>query len=132
MRYCIYCFDGDGRSELSAHLLEGRTKEVLVRHRDPFRPILAGDYIFNKKYDHTLRLKFFVGTRTPFRSRDEIIKFIEENGGVVATEIGPDVDYFVPGADRDSDAAVKRARQLGIRIMTSREVFHWFGKPKSE
>ena len=114
--------------ELNRH----RQGEILVRRTDPFHPVVKGDFITNEKFDHNVRLKFYLGTKPAQRSRSELRKFIEENGGIVTGVWDSTINYFVPGTDEESDRKLKEARQWGLRIMTTGEVFHWFGKPKSE
>jgi hypothetical protein len=129
-RYCIFCFQKANPTDavMNAETLVERKKEVVVARPDPFRPLMAGDHIWNRDYDQRSKLRFFIGSRPPFRSTDEITKFITENGGEVVKELDSAVDYFVPGTDKESDDLAKKARQWGVPIMTVREVFLWFGK----
>ncbi len=145
MRFCPFCFLGDSNNEIQP--LDESVKIKLNIAENPFEPIQVGDRLSNPFFSPNRPLIFVLGSEMVRRSRQEMKTFIEENGGSVADPIvllatpeeiqvgiaGEDilayeVNYLMPGRGSDAERLLKRARELGIRVMREEEVFEFFGE----
>ena len=145
MRFCPFCFLGDSNNEIQP--LDESVKIKLNIAENPFEPIRIGDRLSNPFFSPNRPLIFVLGSEMVRRSRQEMKTFIEENGGSVADPIvllatpeeiqvgiaGEDilayeVNYLMPGRGSDAERLLKRARELGIRVMREEEVFEFFGE----
>lgn len=145
MRYCPFCFRGDNDDEVQR--LDTTVKAVLNKAQDRFLPILVGDRLSNPYFSPTLELIFVLGSQPVRRTRQHMKAFIEYNGGkvveaealltrpevsaaeITVREVMPyEVNYVVPGKGPDADALLKRARELGIRLMREDDLYEFFGE----
>jgi hypothetical protein len=146
MRYCPYCFLGDNDNE--AQLLDQSAKTLLNEAENAFVPIVPGDRLSNPYFSAVRPLVFVMGSQPVKRNRQELKAFIEENGGRVldpvtlltrpedteataALEVpASEINYLIPGIGPDSDGLLRRARELGIRVLREQEIFEFFGEPR--
>ena len=136
MKYCPYCFTGDNNDEIQP-LIEA-TGELMVVGRDRLHPIKAwrkgakgwieGDFVANPYFSAEEKLTFTFAGDTIRRSLREIRYFIEENGGVLQTELTLDTNFLVVGTGPKADMMVKKARELGVKILREDELYDFFGK----
>jgi len=145
MRYCPYCFLGDNNNEVQQ--LDQSVKSLLNKAENAFRPISVGDRLSNPYFSSNRPLIFVLGSEPVRRNRQELKAFIEENGGRVLdpsvllrrpddlsspalVDVLPsEVNYLIPGGGPDANKLLKRARELGIRVMREEEIFEFFGEP---
>jgi hypothetical protein len=144
-KFCPFCFLGDNNNEVQP--LDESIKVKLNKAQNPFQPIQAGDRLSNPLFSPNRPLIFVLGSEMVKQSRQEMSTFIEENGGRVvdpivlltsAEEIEAgmavhdvlpyEVNFLMPGTGSDAENLLKRARELGIRVMREDEVFEFFGE----
>jgi len=147
MKYCPFCFLGDSNNEVQQ--LDQSVKAVLSQAQNPFLPIVPGDRLSNPYFSPNRPLIFVLGSQPVRRNRQEMKAFIMDNGGRVVDpetllirpeetlvkdvvlEVSPsEINYLIPGTGPDADRLLKRARELGIRVMREEELFEFFGEPK--
>ena len=136
MDYCPYCFTGDNNDEIQP-LIEA-TGELIVPGRDRLHPIKAwrtgtmgrveGDFVANPYFSAEQKLTFVFAGDTIRRSLREIKYFIEENDGVLQDELTLDTNFLVAGTGPEADRMVKKARELGVKILREDELYGFFGK----
>ena len=145
MKHCAFCFLGDNNNELQP--LDESIKTRLNKAVNPFSPMRVGDRLSNPLFSPNRPLIFVLGSQMVKRSRQEMKTFIEENGGRVvdpvlllttaeeieaaaaAEDVLPyEVNFLMPGRGPDAEPLLKRARELGIRVMREDEVFEFFGE----
>jgi hypothetical protein len=146
MSHCPYCFLGDSHNEVQQ--LDKSVKTVLNKAENAFLPVSVGDRLSNPYFSSNRPLIFVLGSETVRRNRQELKAFIEENGGTVlepqlllrrpddlsAVPVyfdvqSSEVNYLIPGTGPDANNLLKRARELGIRVMREEEIFEFFGEP---
>ena len=106
--------------------------------RDRLNPIKAwrtgtmgrveGDYVANPYFSAEEKLTFVFGGDTIRRSLREIKYFIEENDGVLQDELTLETNFLVAGTGPEADRMVKKARELGVKILREDELYGFFGK----
>ncbi len=136
MKYCPYCFTGDNNDEIQP-LVEA-TGELITPGRDRLHPIRAwrmgptgpieGDYVANPYFTAEEKLTFVFAGDTIRRSLREIKFFVEENGGVLQDELTLETNFLVAGTGPEADRMVKKARELGVKILREDELYDFFGK----
>ena len=67
------------------------------------------------------RSTFFIAGKTRNRSPELLAKYIQDNGGLVATDIEAKVDYIVVGESPD-DTFVEKIKKLGLKIVREEEL----------
>ena len=72
----------------------------------------------------TLKDMVFVitGSLEHFNNRDEMIEYIEENGGKVIGSISSKVTYLINNDVTSNSTKNKKAKELGIRIISEEEL----------
>ncbi len=109
------------KGEIEVTRVEERiaTARVLkeVDHNDP---LLANDYISNPIYSPDKVKGFAVRGDFTHYSKDELKRFILENGGRYDEELSVNTDYLVAGGH--SDAALEEAIRLGISILSEEQL----------
>ena len=109
------------KGEIEVTRVEERiaTARVLkeVDHNDP---LLANDYISNPIYSPDKVKGFAVRGDFMHYSKDELKRFILENGGRYDEELSVNTDYLVAGGH--SDAALEEAIRLGISILSEEQL----------
>ncbi|WP_073508096.1 NAD-dependent DNA ligase LigA [Streptobacillus notomytis] len=73
--------------------------------------ILSNEFITNKKFLATGKFENY--------SREEIKEIIEKNGGIYLSGVSKNLDYLIIG--EKSGSKLKKAEQLGIKIITEEE-----------
>jgi hypothetical protein len=145
MKYCVYCYLGDDDNEVQP--LDQSVKKLLNVAPDRFEPIMPGDRLSNPLFMPNFPLIFVIGSKPVERSRQEMKAVIEANGGrvvppenllkrpeVAAGEVtvreimAYEINYLIPGDGPDSEPLLKRARELGVRVMREDELFEFFGE----
>lgn len=142
MRHCPFCFLGENNDEVQA--LEATRKELISRAEDPFKPIAVGDSLSNPYFSPTSPLIFAIAGEPVSRNRQELVAFIEEHGGrvvssdvlvrppglvaVTGAALPIEINYLVVGTGEEAERLLKRARDLGIRVMRDEELYEFFGR----
>ena len=67
------------------------------------------------------RSTFFIAGKTRNRSPELLAKYIQDNGGLVSSDIEAKVDYVVVGESPD-DAFVEKIKKLGLKIVREDEL----------
>lgn len=98
-----------------------RVEEMLSTARvlnetDHNDPLLPNDYIANPVYDPNKVKGFAIRGDFSRYSKDELRRFIIENGGRYDDELSVNTDYLVAG--ERSDEALQQAVKLGISILS--------------
>jgi len=127
LRYCVYCFLGDNDDEVTP--LE-KPRVVLSVAADRMNPIVVGDFISNPYFTPGQELIFVFGGETIFKSKREIKLFIEEHHGKLIDELAVDTDYLIAGTGPEADRLLKRARDIGVKVMKEEELYRFFGEAK--
>jgi NAD-dependent DNA ligase len=86
-------------------------------HNDP---LLANDYITNPIYNPEKIVGFAVRGDFTHYSKDELKRFIIENGGRYDEELSVNTDYVVAG--ERCDAALEEALRIGISILSEEQL----------
>ncbi|HPP88410.1 MAG TPA: NAD-dependent DNA ligase LigA, partial [bacterium] len=81
----------------------------------------------DRKIDSVAKLKdkiFVITGKLPSgRKRNELVDIIIKNGGAVASAINKTVDYLISGADESNSSKFKKAKELGIKIISETDFF---------
>jgi DNA ligase (NAD+) len=62
------------------------------------------------------------GSLEHFNNRDEMIEYIENNGGKVISAISSKVTYLINNDVTSSSTKNKKAKELGIKIISEEEL----------
>ncbi len=92
----------------------------VLKENDSNDPLLANDYIANPVYDADKVKGFAVRGDFAHYSKDELRRFILENGGRYDEELTVSTDYLVAG--ERADAALQQAVKLGISILSEEQL----------
>lgn len=92
----------------------------VLKEADANDPLLANDYIANPVYDADKVKGFAVRGDFAHYSKDELRRFIVENGGRYDDEMTVITDYLVAG--ERADAALQQAVKLGISILSEEQL----------
>jgi NAD-dependent DNA ligase len=92
----------------------------VLQETDHNDPLLANDYIANPVYSPDKVKGFAIRGDFKHYSKDELRRFIVENGGRYDDELSVNTDYLVAG-DR-SDEALQQAIKLGISILSEEQL----------
>ena len=125
MQNCVYCFLGDNDDEVQP--LE-KPRVVISAKADKMNPIMAGDFISNPYFTPGEVKTFVFGGETIFKSKREIKLFIEEHGGKLEDKLTVDTDYLIAGTGEEAESLLKRARDIGIKVMKEEELYRFFGE----
>ncbi len=114
-----------GKINLKGVIEVTRVEEMLstarvLEERDHNDPLLANDYVSNPVYSPDKVKGFAIRGDFHRYSKDELKRFIIENGGRYDDELTVNTDYLVAG-DR-SDAALQQAIKLGISILSEEQL----------
>ena len=87
-------------------------------------------FIDVKSEKTTLKDMVFVitGSLEHFNNRDEMIEFIENNGGKVISAISSKVTYLINNDVESTSTKNKKAKELGIKIISEQELLDMVGK----
>ncbi|MCS7297821.1 MAG: NAD-dependent DNA ligase LigA [Bacteroidia bacterium] len=72
--------------------------------------------------------RFLVSGTFPSVSRDTLISYIQENGGIYASGVSKNLDYLVVGEDA-GPAKLEKARKLGVRMISLSDLEAMVGRP---
>ena len=64
-----------------------------------------------------------------YENRDELVAFIEESGGRVAESVSKNTDYLICNDVKSASSEMKKARELGISILSEAAFIRRFGDP---
>lgn len=64
-----------------------------------------------------------------FESRNELVEFIEDWGGIVTSSVSSKTDYLICNDTASTSSKMKKAKELGIPVITEREFIERFGDP---
>jgi len=122
-QFCPHCTGSKGGARVQR--LSGAPKETNLG-MDQQNPIVAGDLIQNPLYDPGQKLHFAVkGEAEDPVSRkwkdQDFIAAIKRHGGVVDADVSAQTDVLLVG--KCAMDAVRKARELGIRVLHHYEVF---------
>lgn len=92
----------------------------VLKENDGNDPLLVNDYIANPVYDADKVKGFAVRGDFAHYSKDELRRFILENGGRYDDELTVSTDYLVAG--ERADAALQQAVKLGISILSEEQL----------
>ena len=67
------------------------------------------------------------GSINNFNNRDEMIEFIEQNGGKVVSSISNKVNYLINNDINSTSTKNKKANELNIRIISEEEFMNMVG-----
>ena len=120
----------DGFQNISAkHLHEGLGRSIndlyfLYQHYDFICTKSSLDALRNSKDVNKILGKTFVvtGSVESFTNRDELKKFIEENGGKLTGSVTSNTNYLINNDVNSSSSKNKRARELSIPIITDTQL----------
>jgi len=92
----------------------------VLKETDHNDPLLANDYIANPVYSPDKVKGFAIRGDFSRYSKDELKRFIIENGGRYDDELSVNTDYLVAG--ERSDVALQQAIKLGISILSEEQL----------
>ena len=92
----------------------------VLKENDHNDPLLANDFIANQVYSPDKVKGFAVSGDFTRYSKDELRRFITENGGRYDSELTVNTDYLVAG--ERSDEALQQAVKLGISILSEEQL----------
>jgi NAD-dependent DNA ligase len=92
----------------------------VLEERDHNDPLLANDYISNPVYSPDKVKGFAIRGDFNRYSKDELRRFIVENGGRYDEELSVNTDYLVAG--ERSEAALQQAIKIGISILSEEQL----------
>ncbi len=92
----------------------------VLKETDPNDPLLTNDYITNPIYNPEKVVGFAVRGDFMHYSKDELKRFILENGGRYDEELSVNTDYLVAG--ERCDAALDEALRIGISILSEEQL----------
>ena len=76
-------------------------------------------------------LKFVVtGKLNYFENREAIVEFIEEEGGKVVDSVSKNTDYLICNDIRTTSSKMKKAKELGIPVLTELAFIRRFADPE--
>lgn len=92
------------------------------------------DQLVKQKENLPLSGKTFVitGTLNNFANRDEMIKHIESLGGKVSGSVSKNTDYLINNDVTSTSGKNKKAKELGILILSEEDFLNDFGKEEKE
>ena len=122
-QFCPYCTGSKGGARVQR--LSGAPKETNLG-MDQQNPIVAGDLIQNPLYDQNKKLHFAVkgDSEDPVSQKwkdQDFIAAIKRHGGVIDADVSAQTDVLLVG--KCAMDAVRKARELGIRVLHQYEVF---------
>ncbi len=84
--------------------------------------------------ERTLSNMTFVitGSLEQYANRNELKKFIEDRGGKVTDSVTSKTDYLINNDYQSNSSKNKKAKELGIPIITEKEFNEWLKKGKSQ
>ena len=87
------------------------------------------DFEKNNNRNSTLKDLTFVitGSINNFDNRDEMIEFIENNGGKVVSSISNKVNYLINNDINSTSTKNKKANELNIKIISEEEFMNMVG-----
>ena len=92
----------------------------VLEETDHNDPLLANDYISNPVYSPDKVKGFAIRGDFTRYSKDELRRFIVENGGRYDEELSVNTDYLVAG--ERSEAALQQAIKIGISILSEEQL----------
>jgi DNA ligase (NAD+) len=103
------------------------TNEEFIHELDDL--IVELDFEKNNNKNSTLKDLTFVitGSINNFDNRDEMIEFIENNGGKVVTSISNKVNYLINNDINSTSTKNKKANELNIKIISEEEFMNMVG-----
>lgn len=113
-----YGFEGEVGPCLYTEIREGRRMSVKYNDSDDIET------------ENCEGLTFVVaGKLRFFESRDELVAFIEDAGGTVAESVSESTDYLICNSIKSPSSEMKKARELGISILSEAAFIRRFGDP---
>ena len=82
-----------------------------------------------KKYNGEELAFVITGKLKLFENRDEFVEYIEELGGKVTGSVSAKTDYLICNDTASTSSKMKKAKELGIPVITEREFIERFGDP---
>lgn len=134
MLYCVYCKfgdTGDPKEYKDVVRLQDSSRELEVVAPDLLNPVARGDHISSPFYlggKNRRPFVFAVAGQPVGHSRQEIAKFLGENGCSLAEEITVDTDFVMLGVGPRAEPDIKNARELGASLIRERDLFDFFGR----
>ena len=103
--------------------------EKNIRVVDDLLEVLTLDESFEEAADQPLQGKTFVitGSLDQFANRDEAKERIQELGGKVAGSVSKKTDYLVNNDIESASSKNRKAKELGIPIITEQELLELMG-----
>jgi DNA ligase (NAD+) len=103
------------------------TNEEFIHELDDL--IVELDFEKNNNKNSTLKDLTFVitGSINNFDNRDEMIEFIENNGGKVVSSISNKVNYLINNDINSTSTKNKKANELNIKIISEEEFMNMVG-----
>ena len=122
-RFCPFCTGSKGGSRVQR--LSAIPKETNLG-MDPQNPLVAGDLIQNPLYQSGRDLHFAAkgDAESPLSDKwkaEDFIEAIKWHGGIVDAELTAQTDVLLAGKYAMDD--VRKARELGVKILRQYEVF---------
>ena len=105
-------YDGAGGLKIDTDWVENGFYDVCIEAED-----CAG-----KSFVITGKLKYF-------ENRDEFVEYIEELGGKVVGSVSSKTDYLICNDTGCTSSKMKKAKELGVGIITEEEFIRRFGDP---
>ena len=103
------------------------TNEEFIHELDD----LIGELDFEKNNNKNTSLKdltfVITGSINNFNNRDEMIEFIENNGGKVVSSISNKVDYLINNDINSTSTKNKKANELNVKIISEEEFMNMVG-----
>jgi DNA ligase (NAD+) len=118
--------DGVG-DVIAAEWIRYFTNEEFIHELDD----LIGELDFEKSSNSSSSLKdltfVITGSINNFNNRDEMIEFIENNGGKVVSSISNKVNYLINNDINSTSTKNKKANELNIKIISEEEFMNMVG-----
>lgn len=115
------------KNDNNAHILKNLMEEITLENPD------EGSSLSNEEKQKFAGMTFVItGSLTNFKSRDELKALIEARGGKVAGNVSKNTKYLINNDILSSSSKNKKAKELGVEIITESAFLNLFGIELSE
>ena len=122
----LSAIDGVG-DVIAGYWIKYFTNEEFIHELDDLIKELEFEKINNKNTSLKDLTFVITGSINNFNNRDEMIEFIENNGGKVVSSISNKVNYLINNDVTSTSTKNKKANELNIKIISEEEFMNMVG-----
>ena len=123
-------FDNSGEDEIEfeTFILDVDNFSLYMEGEEPEPHYSTRRYVIEHE-DWTDKTFVITGKLKLFENRDEFVEYIEELGGKVVGSVSSKTDYLICNDTASTSSKMKKAKELGIPVITEEEFIRRFGDP---